>query len=320
MQSRDDIREKNTLPPAPGETPSSPLGVVSAFAAFVIWGILPVFWKALDTVNSFEILCHRIVWSLCFLTPFMFFNGRLGELAVFLRNPRNAIAISLNGFLLAANWLLFIWAIGNNMMLETSLGYYINPLVNIMFGIVIFREKASRLVIAAICLAVLGVLYQVLLLGHLPLVPLGLAFSFGIYGLLRKILKVQALPGLFVETMVVMPFAAAYLLWQGHLGQSAFLSGDLFTDSLLVGSGIVTTIPLLMFAYGTKRIRMTTLGLLQYVNPSCVFLLGVFVYGEPLTFDGLVTFACIWAALALYTWDSIRQRHRMQAARTLSRG
>lgn len=295
--------------PASGASPpSSGAGLAAAFVAYVLWGILPVFWKALASVNSFEVLCHRIVWSCVVLAPFMLFRGRLGRLLLFLKKPRNLLTVAGCGFLLAGNWFLYIWAITENMVVEASLGYYINPLVNILFGIAVFRERISRTVMAAIAIAVLGVLWQVAALGHLPVVPLGLAFSFGIYGLLRKILLVEALPGLFAETFFVLPLAAAWLFWQANLGNSAFFRGEYAIDALLVGAGIITTVPLICFAYGAKRIRMTTLGILQYVNPTIVFLLGVFAYGEPFTLDSLITFGCIWAALALYTWDTIRRR------------
>ena len=286
----------------------SPLsGLLAAFFAYILWGILPIFWKALSSVDSFEVLCHRVVWSFLFLLPFMFFKGRLGSLALFLHSPRNFLGLLCSGFLLAANWYLYIWAIGQGMIVETSLGYYINPLVNILFGIAVFREKTGPLVKLAIAIAVAGVLYQVVALGSIPYVPLGLAFSFGIYALLRKLLLVQAIPGLFIETLVVLPIALYWLLTQAGDGNSAFFRGDYGIDALLIGAGVITTVPLIMFAYGVRHIRMTTLGLLQYINPTCQFLLGVFVYGEAFTTDTFITFGCIWAALALYTWESLRK-------------
>ena len=296
------------VPASPAADEVSPLsGLVAALVAYVLWGILPVFWKALASVDSFEVLCQRVTWSFLFLLPLMFFKGRLGSLAVFLKSPRNFLGLLCSGFLLAGNWYLYIWAIASGMVLEASLGYYINPLVNILFGIAVFREKIGPLVKLAIAIAVAGVLYQVVVLGSLPLVPLGLAVSFGIYGLLRKLLLVQAIPGLFVETLVVLPIALFWLLTQAGDGNSAFFRGDYLIDGLLVGAGLITTVPLILFAYGARRVRMTTLGLLQYVNPTCQFVLGVFVYGEVFTVDTLITFGCIWVALALYTWESLRK-------------
>lgn len=293
--------------PFTNETVSPTSGLVAAFVAYVIWGVLPIFWKALSSVDSFEVLCQRVCWSFVFLLPLMFFRGRLGSLAVFLRSPRNFLGLLFSGFLLAGNWYLYIWAIASDMVIEASLGYYINPLVNILFGIAVFREKASKFTWISIGIAVVGVGYQVAALGHLPLVPLGLAFSFGLYGLLRKLLLVQAIPGLFVETLVVLPIALSWLIFQASNGNSAFFRGDMHIDLLLVGAGLITTIPLVLFAYGARRVRMTTLGLLQYVNPTCQFILGVFIYGEHFSTDTLITFVCIWVALAVYTWDSVRK-------------
>ena len=295
-----------SVSPAPASSFDS--GVLAAFVAFIIWGILPVFWKALDSVDSLEVLCHRITWSFMAVLPFMFFRGRLGRLMLFLRSRRNLLGLILSGLLLGGNWYLYIWAIMSNMVVEASLGYYITPLVNILFGIILFREKAGPLVWLAIGIAVLAVLFRVINLGHLPYVPLGLAFSFGIYGLLRKVLVVEALPGMFMETLVTLPLAVGYLIWQAQLGNSAFLRHDLVIDALLISSGVITTVPLVCFAYGARRIRMTTLGVLQYMTPSFVLLLGITVYGEPFTTDTLITFGLIWTALALYTWDTLRRR------------
>ena len=284
-------------------------GLLAAFVAFLFWGLLPVFWKSLDSIDSFELLCHRVTWSFVFLLPFMLFSGHIAGLATFLQSFRNFLGLLFSGFLLAANWYLYIWAVNSGMILEASLGYFINPLVNILFGVVIFHEKAGRLAWLGIGAAALGVAFQVILLGHLPWVPLGLAFSFGVYGLMRKLLQVQALPGLFVETLVVMPFALGYLLWHSHSAGAAFFPGDSITNVLLIGSGVLTTVPLLCFAYGARRIRMTSLGILQYVSPTCSFLLGLFVYKENITPEGLFTFVCIWIGLTLYTWETTRKHN-----------
>ena len=290
------------------ETPSSLTGLLAALFAFVFWGILPLYWKALDTVDAFEIMCHRIVWSFVMLLPFMFFRGRLGLLLTSLKNRRHALLLLCTSCLLAGNWYLYIWAINSGRVLETSLAYFINPLINILFGIIIFKEKASRLVKLAIALAALGVAYQVIVLGQIPIVPLALALAFALYGLIRKILQLPPLPGLFMETLFVMPFAGAYIYWQWRLGSCHIFTGGPHLDMLPIGTGLVTSFPLLCFAYGAMRIRMTTLGLVQYVNPIIVFFLGAFLYREPFSVGSLITFACIWAALALYTWDTIRQR------------
>jgi len=293
--------------PASEDSPSL-TGLLSALCAFTFWGVLPLYWKALVTVDSFEIMCHRIVWSFLTLLPFMFFQGRFGLVLTFLKNKANALTLIGSSCILAGNWYLYIWAINTGRVLEASLGYFINPLVNILFGIIIFREKTGRVVRLAIAIAAAGVAYQVVVLGQPPIVPLALAVSFGVYGLIRKVMQLPSLPGLFMESLFVMPFAGAYIFWQWRLGNSPIFSGDHALDLLLMGTGLVTSFPLLCFAYGARRIRMTTLGLLQYANPTIVFLLGIFVYHEPFSVDSLITFACIWTALALYTWETIRNR------------
>jgi chloramphenicol-sensitive protein RarD len=276
--------------------------------AFIWWGILPVFWKALASVDSLEVLCHRITWSFVAIAPFMLLRGRLGALLRFLRSGRNLLGLLLSGFLLAGNWYLYIWAITSGKVVEASLGYYITPLVNIFFGMVLFREKAGRLVLASIAVAAVAVLYRMSSLGHPPYVSLGLAFSFGIYGLLRKILPVEALPGLFAETLAVLPLAAGYLVRLAGLGDGGPFGHPPSINLLLLGSGLITSLPLLCFAYGARRIRMTTLGVLQYITPSCVLLLGVFVYEEPFTAENLLTFVLIWISLILYSWEGLRRR------------
>jgi len=290
------------------EAPSSLSGLLAALFAFSLWGILPLYWKALETVDALEIMCHRIVWSLVMLLPFMFFRGRLGLLLTSLKNKRHVLLLMCTGCLLAGNWYVYIWAINSGRVLEASLAYFINPLINILFGITVFKEKAGPLVKLAISLAVLGVAYQILVLGQVPLIPLSLAIAFGLYGLIRKILQLPSIPGLFMETLFVAPFAGAYIFRQWSLGASPIFTGDTQLDLLLIGTGLITSFPLLCFAYGAMRIRMTTLGLVQYINPILVFLLGIFLYNELFTVHSLITFACIWAALALYTWDTIRQR------------
>ncbi len=284
-------------------------GLVAAFAAFCAWGVLPLFWKALDTVDSLEVLCHRMVWSFVSLVPVMLFSGRLGGVLLLMRDKKVVLGLICTTALLGANWYTYIWSITHGQVLEASLGYFLNPLFNVVLGVAVFKEHPGRLTWAAIALASCGVLFQVLTLGRLPAVSLILGISFAVYGMLRKLLMVEALPGLFLETVFFIPCAAGYLLWQGALGNSAFYQGDLAIDALLVCSGFITTLPLFWFAYGARRIPMTTLGLLQYLTPSMVFLLGIFVFEKQLTLTALVTFSCIWAALALYTADSLRARN-----------
>jgi chloramphenicol-sensitive protein RarD len=199
--------------PASEASPSL-TGLLSALCAFIFWGILPLYWKALDTVDSFEIMCHRIAWSFFTLLPFMFFQSRFGLVLTFLKSKINVLTLIGSSCILAGNWYLYIWAINTDRVLDASLAYFINPLINILFGVAVFKEKASRLIQIAIALAVLGVAYQVVALGKFPIVPLTLAMAFALYGLIRKLLQLPSLPGLFVETLFVMPFAGAYIFWQ----------------------------------------------------------------------------------------------------------
>lgn len=283
-------------------------GIFAALGAFILWGLLPIFWKALGSVDPLEVLFQRMFWSFMVLLLFMPATGRLGSALKILTMPKELGILATCGALLGFNWYLYIWAIANNLVLEASLGYFITPLFNILTGMLFFRERPGRLGILAIILALAGVFFQLATVGELPLTALGLSISFALYGLLRKVVVVEALPGLFVETLLMMPVAAAWLIWQAFLGNTAFARGDLTIDALLIGTGLITTLPLFWFSYGARRIRMTTLGLVQYITPSMVFLLGVFLYGESVHFNRMVTFACIWAALALYTWENLRRK------------
>lgn len=289
-----------------GKSPKA--GAWGALLAFVIWGALAIYWKALQQMDPLEIMCHRMVWSFTTLLPVIVVSGMLGLVLQTLRNKKTFLALLCSSFILAGNWLLFIWGVNSGMVLETSLGYFINPLLNFILGVALFHEKARKAAWAAIIIAASGVLYQVISLGNIPWVALGLGMSFAVYGAIRKIAMVEALPGLFIETAISFPLALAYLLWLGAGGVSVLFRADTSFILLLMLSGLFTTVPLFLFAFGVRRIRMTTLGLLQYISPSITFLLGVFLYKEDFSLERLVTFACMWMALALYTWDSFRHR------------
>jgi chloramphenicol-sensitive protein RarD len=293
-------------------------GFIAAFAAFLAWGLLPVYWKAVIGVPPLEILCHRILWSLVFIAAILTIKGRWPETFAPLRSPRNILILTLSSLCIGLNWLIYIWSVNTGHVLATSLGYYINPLVNVLLGFVFFRERLNAMQTAAIGLAALGVANSIFGYGTIPWISLALAVSFAFYGLLRKIAAVESLPGLFLETMVLAPAALFYVLRLQALGTSGFLAGDTRIDLLLIGAGAATALPLIGFAYGARRLRLTTIGLLQYFAPTIAFLLGVFVYREPFGPSHLLTFACIWAGLALYTFDSVRamRRHRRAAADT----
>lgn len=293
-------------------------GFLAALSAFILWGLLPMYWKAVQAVDPLEILCHRILWSLVFIGIILTFKHRWAETFAPLRSPRNIGILALSSLTIAANWLIYIWAVNTGHVLETSLGYYITPLVNVLFGFVFFRERLNRFQLAAIGLAALGVTNSVVSYGELPLISLGLAVSFAYYGLLRKIAAVESLPGLFLETMVLAPLALAYLVRLQIASTSGFLAGSLTIDLLLIGAGAVTATPLIGFAFGARRLQLTTIGILQYSAPSIAFLLGVFLYREPFTPSHLITFVCIWSGLALYTADSVRAIRRQRRQRRMT--
>jgi len=299
----------------PTRHPEAPRGFVAALGAFLMWGLLPMYWKAVQAVPPVEILSHRIVWALLFIGTILTLQGRWAETLAPLRKPRNIGILVLSSLCIASNWLLYIWAVNNNHVLATSLGYYINPLVNVLLGFIFFRERLSAWQRVAIILAVAGVLNSIISYGELPWISLFLAFSFGLYGLLRKISVMESLPGLFLEATVVAPFAVSYLIYVGSNGTGSYMAGNPTVSMLLMGAGVVTATPLIGFAFGARRLQLTTLGILQYTAPSIAFLLGVFFYDEPFTTSHLITFGLIWTALAVYTADSVRtiRKHRRLA-------
>lgn len=287
------------------ESPQAPAGVGFAGSAFLIWGLSPIYWKALAAVPAFEILMHRMIWSFLFLAPLVLLQGRWRECLQALTRRATFMILLATTMLVAGNWFLFIWAINSGHILQTSLGYYINPLVNVVLGVVFLNERLRRLQLVAVGLASAGVLYLTITLGQFPWVSLALAFSFGFYGLIRKVAPVSPMIGLTVETLLLTVPATVYLVLLDQSGTGAFRHAGAATSLLLMGSALVTGLPLLLFTNGAKRLHMTTIGFLQYIAPSCTFLLAILVYHEPLRPAQLTTFVFIWSALVLYSWDSV---------------
>jgi chloramphenicol-sensitive protein RarD len=281
-------------------------GIVAAAGAFALWGIVPVFWKWLAHVDPVECLAHRFVWSAAFAGTFAAW-ARPGALRTVLRDRRALRALALSGALIATNWLTFIWAVQQRRILDTSLGYFINPLVSIALGAFLLRERMHGVRRVAVLLAVVAVAYQTIALGRLPWVSLLLAVTFGLYGYVRKTVDVGSLEGLVIETALMTPLALAYLLWRGSTGTASFLHAGLGTDLLEVATGPVTALPLLLFGFGVRRIRLSTLGFLQYIAPSLTLVLAVFVYAEAYAGSQFVTFGLIWSALALVSVDALRR-------------
>ena len=290
---------------APKTKSESTFGVIYAGLAFVIWGLSPVYWKALGAVPVLEITMHRVIWSFLFLVGLILLQRRWPEFAVVLKNGRMLLTLLSTAILVSANWLLYIWAVNNNYMLQASLGYYINPLVNVVLGLLFLRERLRRPQILAVMLAASGVLYLTISFGEFPWISLTLALSFGLYGLIRKVAPVGALVGLAVETMLLSPPAVIYLVYLNSQGADTILRVSLKLDLLLIGCAPLTAAPLLFFTLGAKRLYLSTLGLMQYIGPSGMFLLAVFYYNEPFSTTQIWTFVMIWAALVIYSTDSV---------------
>lgn len=290
------------------------MGAAYALGAFFLWGISPLYFKAVDQVPIFEVLAHRILWSVIFLFLLLTAGRRWALLRAALREPRTLTMLMLSTLVVSVNWFFFIWAIANDRVLESSLGYYINPLVNVLLGTIFLRERLTKWQMVAVGLAAIGVLNLTLQVGTLPWVSLLLASTFGIYGLIRKTIKVESVDGLFVETSIVLPLAVGYLVYLTINGQAAFGSLDLQTDLLLIAAGLVTAIPLIWFTSGARRLNYSTVGLFQYLAPTCQFLLAVLAFGEAFTWAHVVTFSCIWTALAIYSTQSWMVARRQRSA------
>ncbi|GDY27347.1 chloramphenicol resistance permease RarD [Agarivorans sp. Toyoura001] len=287
-------------------------GVIFALAAYIMWGIAPVYFKSLTEVPAYEILAHRVVWSCLFITVLLGVGKQWSAVSAVIKRPKQLATLALTSVLIGINWLIFIWAVNNDRMLDASLGYYINPLFNVILGMLFLGERFRRAQWAAIGLALIGVLIQVISYGSLPWIAMSLAVSFGIYGLLRKKVNLGALPGLFVETLWLLPLAAAYLWIFADSPTSHLTNNSTGLNVLLLSAGIVTTLPLLCFAAAATRLRLSTIGFFQYIGPSLMFMLATSVYGEELEPMKLLTFAFIWVGLGVFTWDALRNQRKQR--------
>ncbi|MDT8396352.1 MAG: EamA family transporter RarD [bacterium] len=290
-------------------------GAIRGFSAYLIWGCFPLYFKMVAEVSAREVLAHRILWSAVFLLLLVTLTGRGKNLRKVLSSPGTVAVLLATTLLLATNWYVFINAVFKGYVLEASLGYFINPLVSVLLGFVFLREKLSTRQVVSIALAAAGVLVRTVMVGKVPLVALTLAFTFGLYGLVRKAVGVQAVPGLTVEMILLSPFALGYLGWLMAGGNAVFLAGRPGLDVLLVLAGVVTSVPLVLYGGALTRLRLSTMGIMQYIVPTGHFTLAVLAFGEPFTAAHLVSFAFIWAALALYTSGSLGElRPTTQAA------
>ena len=291
-------------------------GVAAALAAFLTWGLIPGYWKMLRAVPATEILAHRYVWTTAFLIGLLSWQHRWPEVRAN-AHSRRALGFCLAcGCTISINWFLFIWAVNIGRIIETSLGYFMTPLINVLFGAVFLGEQLTRVQLASVLLAALAVLNLTFGYGRFPWVAILLCFSFGIYGLLRKQSRTAAIPGLFFETVLLVPVAIGYLLFLRTHGTLVFTTGGAWLSALLLSTGVVTAIPLVWFGHAARHLRLTTVGFLQYLSPTCSFLLGVFVYHEPFGRAQLITFSLIWLALVVFTIEAVT-RLRAERRRTV---
>lgn len=288
-------------------------GVLYALGAYVIWGFLPIYWKSLPGIPALEILSHRVVWSFILLVFVLVYKRHWQWIGPAIRNRRVLVTFLAATTMLAINWLVYIWAVQTDHIVESSLGYFINPLVNVLLGVLFLRERLRPWQLVGIAVAALGVLYLTFSVNSLPWIGLTLAFSFGLYGLLRKTASLNSLQGLTFETALLFIPVVAYLLYRETMGHGAFGHAAPPITFLLVFSGLVTAAPLLLFAAGARRVSLSTMGILQYIAPTIQFLLGVFIYGEQLTGARLIGFGLIWLALLIYSLESLIERRREMA-------
>jgi len=287
-------------------------GVAFGSAAFLIWGISPLYWKALGSVPAVEIVLHRIVWSFLFLIPLVLIRKKWPAFMATLKNKRTMLILLASALLVSCNWLIYIWAVNAGHLLQASLGYYINPLVNVLLGMAFLKERLRRPQVFAVLLAALGVLYLTFFFGQFPWIALTLAFSFGLYGLIHKTMSVGSLVGLTIETLMLTIPALILLVYLDQKALGVFLNQGVGIDLMLMTSSVVTAVPLLFFSFCTRRLQLSTVGILQYIGPSCMFLMAVFLFDEPFFKAQVISFLMIWTALAIYSTDSVRyyNRHR----------
>jgi chloramphenicol-sensitive protein RarD len=294
--------EPASLAPARGR------GLPAAATAFLLWGVFPLYLRQLASVPALQVTAHRVVWCCALVFLWLGLRGETREVRAALADPAARLRLIASASLISVNWLIYVWAVNGGQTVEASLGYFINPLLNVCLGVLLLKERLNRLQWIAVGLAAVGVLYLTVQAGRPPWIALALAATFGGYGLIRKLVTVSSVPGLATETLLLTPFALGFLVWAGMQGQGAFLHQGLRIDVLLVLTGIVTALPLALFAYGARLIPLSTLGLLQYLGPTLQLLIGVFLFGEPFPAERAVGFVLIWAALAIYAADGVLRR------------
>ncbi len=285
-------------------------GFLFALAAYLMWGFLPLYMKELAHVSPFEVIAHRVLWSLPIGLGVILWLGRTQDLRVALRTPRTLMMGAATAALISVNWGTYVWAIGAGHALEAALGYYINPLFSVLLGRIILKERLTWTQWAAIGLAAAAVVLLTVEAGRVPVVALGLTMTWGIYAYLKKSLPIGPNQGFTLEVMLLAPFAFGYLVWLHTQGQPHFAQGVTKDNLLLIGTGVITAVPLMIYANGAKRLRLSTIAMMQYISPTIIFVIAVFVFGEPFGTVRLIAFPMIWAALVIYTVSSFRARGR----------
>lgn len=289
-------------------------GILYAAGSYIIWGILPLYWKLIDSINSYEILAHRIIWSVVFMVLLVVFLGRTSEFKIQTRRlfsePKQALSLFIAALVIAMNWGLFIWAVSNDHVMQASLGYYINPLMSVLLGLIFMKERFTKVEWTAIALAAAGVFYMTLSLGVFPYISVLLAASFAVYGLLKKNIRIDAIYTILLECLFTLPFALIGLIYLKNVNMSHFgMNQDSF---MLLFSGVLTAIPLILFTAGARRIPLSLIGFLQYIGPTLMLIQSVFLFNEPFTITHLVTFGLIWTGLILYSISKIMTYRRQK--------
>jgi len=280
-------------------------GYLYTFQAFLTWGLLPIYWKWLSHIPALEILAHRIFWSLIFVMLFLVWKKNLKLTPIF-RNKKSLTTLIITGFLVGSNWGIYIYAVNANHIVEASLGYYITPLLNVALGILFLKERLNRIQLIALLLAATAVIYLTVDYGRFPWISIYLAVSFGVYGLLKKMSGVEAMPALAIETLALTPFAFGYIIWKMIDGSGHLFMESRTVDFLLIMAGVATTMPLYWFGLGAKRISLTSVGFMQYIGPTIMLFLGIFIYQEEFPIEKQIAFFFIWLALALYSYSVFR--------------
>lgn len=294
-------------------SPKSQLaGIGFGLLAYVIWGFFPLLFRQLSHVSPMDVLSNRAVWACVFVGLLLTLRQRWGKVLAILRTPRQFAMLALAALLVGSNWLMFLWAVAHQQVVASSLGYFLTPLINILLGLIVLKERLNRLEWISVAFAVAAIANEVLTLGSLPWVSLFLAATFGTYGLVRKQVPVDAISGLWLETLAMLPICGLYALWEAQSGHMVFAAQDASTAALLVGAGILTALPLMAFAAATQRLDLATVGMLMYINPTMQFVTAVWLFGEPMQTERLISFGLIWIGLFIFSW-SMWQKYRRLA-------